>query len=121
MTSFDLLMALKDGPLSSVFPVHVTSIIRAVPVASHGLSKEPIPVEPSGQSCLGSGGGVLATGGGGGGVGIGGALFAGSGLGAASSLLQPVRQAAMTTTALENCATVDMRSDTNTNGRSDVE
>src|SRR5580692_8569420 len=54
MTSWDLLAIAKEGPLSSVF-FHFTVIIRALPFASHGLVKEPVPVEPAGQSWGGSG------------------------------------------------------------------
>src|ERR1019366_7344626 len=54
MTSCDLFVTANDGPLSSVF-FHFTSIIRALPFASHGLEKEPGPVDPVGQSCGGSG------------------------------------------------------------------
>jgi hypothetical protein len=67
MTSCDLLVTANDGPLSSVF-FHFTSIIRELPFASHGLAKEPGPVDPGGQSCGGSGaadataGGALADG-----------------------------------------------------------
>jgi hypothetical protein len=48
--------------------VHFTSIIRERPFASHGLPKEPGPVDPVGQSCCGSAvldaaaGGALADG-----------------------------------------------------------
>jgi hypothetical protein len=46
----------------------LTSIILERPFASHGLAKEPGPVDPPGQSCCGSGaldataGGALAEG-----------------------------------------------------------
>ena len=43
----------NDGPLSPVL-VHLLSIIRALPFASHGLVKDPGPVDPAGQSCWGS-------------------------------------------------------------------
>src|SRR5215471_9688351 len=46
-------MTRKDGPVSEVFPVHVTSMRRAVPFASHGFAIVPSPLEPSGQSCVG--------------------------------------------------------------------
>src|SRR5277367_3497916 len=96
MTSFDLLVIAKDGPLSSVF-FHFTSIIRAFPVASHGLVKEPGPVEPAGQSCGGSGaldatgGGTLADGAGAEADAGGGALAEGNGAGLLSSLEHPAR------------------------------
>src|SRR5579864_2355680 len=44
----------KFGPLSSVF-VHLTFMIRSVPLASQGLVNEPIPFELTGQSWWGSG------------------------------------------------------------------
>src|SRR5262245_19854339 len=62
MTDGDLFVTRKDGPPSPIFPVHVTSIIRAVPFASQGLLKEPSPVEPAGQSCTGPLALALATG-----------------------------------------------------------
>src|SRR5579864_5717412 len=65
MTPGDLLVTLKWGPFSSVLPVHATSIIRAVPVASQGLEKVPSPVEPLGQS---TGGAALAVAAGAGGT-----------------------------------------------------
>src|SRR6202020_2261282 len=54
MTSCDLFVTANDGPLSSVF-FHFTSIMRALPLASQGLAKEPGPVAPGGQSWGGSG------------------------------------------------------------------
>src|ERR1700678_133648 len=62
MTDGDLFVTLKDGPVSVIFPVQATSIIRAVPFASQGLLKEPSPVEPAGQSCTGPLSLALATG-----------------------------------------------------------
>src|SRR5262245_31038969 len=53
MTAGDLLMTRKDGPLSVIFPVQVTSIMRALPLASQGLASVASPVEPAGQSCTG--------------------------------------------------------------------
>ena len=38
------------APLSLYFPFHVTSIMRAVPLASQGFANEPTPSEPAGQS-----------------------------------------------------------------------
>jgi hypothetical protein len=57
-----LLTTLNFGPSSVVFPDHVTSIIRVVPLPRHGSADVPIPFEPSGQSSrgLGGGGGVGA-------------------------------------------------------------
>jgi len=66
--------------------------MRDVPLASHGLVKEPGPVEPAGQSCGGSGaadgagGGALAEGTGA--EADGAALADGAGAGALSSLEQ---------------------------------
>src|SRR5579884_1782906 len=53
MTSFVVFRIANDGPLSPVL-VHLTSIARALPVASHGLLKVPGPLEPAGQSLRGS-------------------------------------------------------------------
>src|SRR5215470_8859364 len=50
MTDGALLVTRKNGPLSSVLPVHATSIMRADPFASHGLVNVPSPLEPLGQS-----------------------------------------------------------------------
>src|SRR5450432_3318524 len=61
MTSADLLVTAKDGPVSPVF-FHFTSIIRELPLASHGLLKDPVPVDPVVQSCAGSGALAEATG-----------------------------------------------------------
>src|SRR5687767_9161220 len=52
MVSGDLLWTWKEGPFSSVLPVHFTSIARAVPFASQGFSCVPSPLEPLGQSCF---------------------------------------------------------------------
>ena len=69
MTVFVTFLIANDGPLSPVF-VHLTSIARVLPFASHGFAKEPGPAESGGQSCCGSGaalavalGAVLAAGG----------------------------------------------------------
>ncbi len=62
MTAGDLFVTLNDGPVSVIFPVQVTSIIRAAPFASQGLLKEPSPVEPAGQSCTGTLAVALAAG-----------------------------------------------------------
>src|SRR3954463_6167604 len=105
MTSFDLFVTANDGPLSSVF-FHFTSIIRALPLASHGFVNEPTPVEPAGQSWGGSGaaegaaGGALADGAGA--DADAGALAAavadGAGAGALSSFEQPARVRTAVTT-----------------------
>src|SRR5277367_2857479 len=47
----------KLGPFSSVF-VHRTVMRRSFPLASHGLAKEPTPLEFDGQSWWASGGGA---------------------------------------------------------------
>src|SRR4051794_31196719 len=62
MADGDLFVTRKDGPVSVIFPVQVTSIIRAAPFASQGLLKEPSPVEPAGQSCTGTLAVALAAG-----------------------------------------------------------
>src|ERR1700686_2792782 len=54
MTIFPLFVMANDGPVSPVL-VHLLSIMREFPFASHGVVKEPVPVEPGGQSCGGSG------------------------------------------------------------------
>src|ERR1700722_19213457 len=67
MTSGLLLVTANDGPVSPVF-FQRTSMVRAAPLASHGLVKDPVPLEPVGHSCCGSGalddpaGGALADG-----------------------------------------------------------
>src|SRR5262245_31444272 len=74
MTSFDLLTTRNEGPLSSSFLVHWTSIIRDLPCASQGFANVPSPLDPSGQSVRGA---ALATGVGAGvGAGAGGCLAA---------------------------------------------
>src|SRR5258708_38302260 len=50
----------KLGPLSSVF-VHFTFMRRSFPLASHGLVKEPIPLEFAGQSWCCSGAALAAV------------------------------------------------------------
>src|SRR4051794_38881704 len=93
MTRGDLFVTLKNGPLSSVLPVHVTSISRVLPFASHGLLKEPSPVEPFGQSCGGSAAVALGVGAleaAGGGVDAAGAALA-DGVVFASSVLEHAR------------------------------
>src|SRR5262245_11159127 len=69
MVEADLFVTRKDGPLSSIFPVHVTSMARAVPLASHGLLNVPSPDDPFGHSTGGAfalaaalGAGALAAG-----------------------------------------------------------
>src|SRR6202030_2311543 len=94
-TSLPLLVTANEGPLSPVF-VHLLSIIRELPFASHGLAKEPGPVEPVGHSCGGSGaldatGGALADGAGVEVAGAAAALAEAVGAGALSSLEQPGR------------------------------
>src|SRR5207344_72077 len=111
MISFDLFTTRKVGaPVSLIFPFHVTSIIRAVPLASHGFANEPTPSEPSGQSWWGSGA-ALATGGVEGVGAGGGALLAGSGLGAGSAFSQPASEMTVKNSSFERFAVRGMASD----------
>src|SRR4051794_23983317 len=50
----DLLVTRNDGPVSPIFPVHATSIIRAFPFAAQGLAMVPSPTEPVGQGTWGA-------------------------------------------------------------------
>jgi len=58
-----LLVMRKDGPVSVIFPVQVTSMSLAAPFASHGLVKVPTPLEPAMQSRVGLGSTAVAVGG----------------------------------------------------------
>src|SRR5262245_22010046 len=65
MVSSDLLVTRNDGPSSAILPVQATSIMRAIPLPSHGSLKVPTPLESLGQSSRGwagggGGGGALA-------------------------------------------------------------
>jgi hypothetical protein len=75
----------------------LTSIIRERPLASHGLAKEPDPVDPLGQSCCVSGaldavaGGAIADGAGAEIDAAAAALAEAGGAGALPSLEQPTK------------------------------
>jgi hypothetical protein len=79
--------------------VHRTVIRRCAPLAAHGWSKEPIPLELAGQSWCGSGGGALAVAEGtaeGAAEGVAGALALAAGAsGLGSSLEQPKAKVAI--------------------------
>src|SRR5271166_3689896 len=53
MVVWPMFLMEKLGPLSSVF-FHFTVIRRWLPLASHGLVKEPTPLDLAGQSWCGS-------------------------------------------------------------------
>src|ERR1039457_2072653 len=60
MTSLPLFVMANEGPLSPVL-IHLLSIIREAPLASHGAVKEPVPTDPSGQSGIAVGSGSADT------------------------------------------------------------
>src|SRR5262245_28595551 len=110
MTNLDLLTTRKDGPLSSIFLVQVTSIIREAALASHGFWKVPTPLEPSGQSARGAGSAALGAG-----VGVGAGAgawvrvgFAEGAVALACSCSQPERPIRRVTNRGNVCFALDM-------------
>jgi hypothetical protein len=92
-----LLTTRNDGPASAIFPVQVTSIMRALPFASQGLARLASPLVPDGQSWTGPLALALAVGAGalveGAGAGTAADAVALGALGVVCSLSQPDRSA----------------------------